>query len=127
MEWTHLPKFERHSGFRTKLNTCVRCEGYITPGDHSHFCLFREIGYELDGNFYTPGENQYHPDCIKVVNTFKTRLVRAKLGLQYPPAMTHFLFICEACTVRAVLGWELTWTSGDMQLLMIKRMRIIDI
>jgi hypothetical protein len=40
--------------------------------------------------------------------------------------MTLFPFICEACTVRAVLGRELTWTSGDMQLLMLERMRLID-
>jgi hypothetical protein len=51
MEWTYLPKCERHRGFGTKLNTCVGCEGYIPPGDHSHVCLFREIGYELDGTF----------------------------------------------------------------------------
>jgi hypothetical protein len=121
------PKCERHSGFGTKLNTCVGCEGYITPGDHSHFCLFREIEYELDGTFFSPCENQYHPEFIKVGKTFKTRLVRSTLGLQYPPpAMTHFPFICEACTVRAVLGRELTWTSGHMQLLMLKRMRLID-
>jgi hypothetical protein len=80
------------------------------------YCLFREIGYELDGTFFTPCENQYHPECIKVGKAFKTRLVRPTLGIQYPPAMTHFPFICEACTVRAVLGWELTWTYDDIQL-----------
>jgi hypothetical protein len=26
----------------------------------------------------------------------------------------------------AVLGWELTWTSGDIQLLMLEQMRLID-
>jgi hypothetical protein len=126
MEWTHLPNCERHSVFRTKLNICLGCEGYITPGDHSHFCLFREIGYELDGTFFSPCENQYHPECIKVGKPLKTRLVRATLGLQYPLAMTCFPFICEACTVRAILGWELTLMSGDMQLLMLKRMHLID-
>jgi hypothetical protein len=40
--------------------------------------------------------------------------------------MTRFTFICEAYTVRAALGWELTWTSGDMQLLMLERMCLID-
>jgi hypothetical protein len=34
--------------------------------------------------------------------------------------------MCEACTVRAILGRELTWTSGDMQILMLDRMRLID-
>jgi hypothetical protein len=62
MELTHLPGCERHSVFGTKLNTCVGCEGYITPGSISHFCLFREIEYELDGTFFTPCENQYHPE-----------------------------------------------------------------
>jgi hypothetical protein len=37
----------------------------------------------------------------------------------------RFPFICEACTFRAVLGQELTWTSCDMQLLMLERMRLI--
>jgi hypothetical protein len=40
--------------------------------------------------------------------------------------MTRFPFICEACTVRAVLGRELTWTSGDMQLLTLERTRLVD-
>jgi hypothetical protein len=40
--------------------------------------------------------------------------------------MTRFPFICEACTVRAVLGRDLTWTSIDMQPLMLERMRLID-
>jgi hypothetical protein len=43
-----------------------------------------------------------------------------------PPSRDFFPFICEACTVRAVLGRELTWTSGDIQLLMLGRMRLVD-
>jgi hypothetical protein len=126
MEWTHIPRCERHSGFGTKLNICVGCEGYISPGSVFHFCLFRKIGYELDGTLCTPCKSQYHPECIKVGKPFKTRLVRAALGLQYPPAMTHFPFICKPCTVRAVLGWELTWTSGNIQILMLECMRLVD-
>jgi hypothetical protein len=127
MEWTHLPGCERYIGFGTKLNTHMGCKGYITPGSISNFCFFREIGYGLDGTFFTPCENQYHPECIKVGKPFKTRLVRSTLGLQYHPAMAHFPFICEACSVRAVLGRELTWTSGDIKLLMLERMRFMDI
>jgi hypothetical protein len=44
-----------------------------------------------------------------------------------PPAMTRFPFICESCTLRAILRRELTWTPGDIQLLMLERMRLIDI
>jgi hypothetical protein len=126
MEWTHLPKYERHSEFGTNLNNCVGCERYNTPEENSHSCLFREIGYELDGTFFSPCENKYQSECIDVVKHFKTRLVRDTLGLQYPAAMTRFPLICEACTVRAVLGRELTWTFGDMQLLMLERMRLVD-
>jgi hypothetical protein len=92
MEWTHLPKYEHHSGFGTKLSMFVGCEGYITPGDLSHFCLFRKIGYELDGTYFSPGGKQYHPECIKVGKTFKTRLVRATLSLKYPPPPSHDSF-----------------------------------
>jgi hypothetical protein len=49
MEWTHLPKCERHSGFRTKLNTCVGCEGYITPGDHFYL---EKLGMSWMGPLY---------------------------------------------------------------------------
>jgi hypothetical protein len=74
MEWTHLPRCERHSGFGTKLNICVGFEGYIPPGNVSHLFLFRKVGYELDGTLSTPCESQYHPKCIKVGKPFKTRL-----------------------------------------------------
>jgi hypothetical protein len=126
MEWTHLPRCERHSGFGTKLNICVGCEGYIPPGNVSHFCLFRKVGYELDGTLFTPCESQYHPECVNVGKHFKTRLVRATLGLQYPPNNDSFSFHLRSCTVRAVLGWELTWTSVDIKLLMLECMRLVD-
>jgi hypothetical protein len=48
------------------------------------------------------------------------------LGLQYPPAITPFPLMCESIALRAVLGWELTWTSGDNQLLMLEQMRLFD-
>jgi hypothetical protein len=126
MEWTNLTKCERHSGFRNKLNICAGCEGYITPGDQSHFCLLRKNGYELDGASFSPRGNQYDPECIQIGKTFKTILVRATLGVQYLPAMTCFPFICESCTVRTVLRRELTWMAGDIQLLMLERMRLVD-
>jgi hypothetical protein len=126
MELTNLPKCERHIGFGTKLSICVGCEGCITPGYQSHLCLFRNTGYEFDGVPFSPCGNQYHPECIGVGKPFKTRLVRVTLGLQYPPAMTRIPFICESCTVRVVLRRELTWTLSDIQLLMLERMRLVD-
>jgi hypothetical protein len=126
MEWTNLPKCACHSEFGTNLSICVDCEGYITPGDQYHLCIFRKTSYYLDGIPFPPCGNQYHPACIKVGKPFTTRLVRATLGLEYPPAMTRFPFIYESCTIRAVLGRELNWLSRDIQLLVIKRMRFIN-
>jgi hypothetical protein len=40
--------------------------------------------------------------------------------------MMRFPFICEACTIHAILGWELTWIPGDLQLLMLEWIRLID-
>jgi hypothetical protein len=126
MEWKNLPKCQRHSGFGTKLNICVGCEGYISPGYQSHLCLFRKTGYALYGVPFSPCGNQYHLECIKARKPFKTRLARATLGLQYPPAMNCFPFICESCTIRVVLRCELTWMSSDIHLLMLERTRLID-
>jgi hypothetical protein len=103
MESTNFPKCERHSGFGTKLSICVGCEAYTTPGDQSQLCLCRKTGYELDGIPFSLCGIQYHPECIKVEKPFKTRLALATLGFQYTPAMNRFPFICESCTVRALL------------------------
>jgi hypothetical protein len=40
--------------------------------------------------------------------------------------MNHSPFICEAFTVRAILGRELTWTSGDIHIVMLECMCLID-
>ena len=46
-------------------------------------------------------------------------------GLQFPQVSDWPNFICEACTVRQVLHRELTG-PGDRRLLMLERMRLID-
>jgi hypothetical protein len=66
------------------------------------------------------------PRMYKHWKTFQDQAGASNPGPQYPPAMTLFPFICESCTVRAVLGRDLTWTSGDVQLLMLERVRLID-
>ena len=50
---------------------------------------------------------------------------RGQAGLRFPQVSDWPNFICEACTVRQVLRRELTG-PGDTQLLMLERMRIID-
>ena len=47
-------------------------------------------------------------------------------GLSYPKGLLPFLFICEACVVRAHLRTELRPTPLHTRLLMFERMRLID-
>jgi hypothetical protein len=125
MEWTELPKRERQSGFGTKLKICVGCEGYITLGGIILIFVYLErLG--MSWILFITLWQAIPPIVHKGGKPFRTRLVRSTLGLQYPPAMTKFPFICEACTVRAVLGRELTWTPGNIQLLMLERVCLID-
>jgi hypothetical protein len=59
--------------------------------------------------------------------TFQDKASEDQIGttIPPPPAMTRFPFICEACTIRAVLGKELTWTSGGIRFFIVERMRLI--
>jgi hypothetical protein len=54
-------------------------------------------------------------------------ILKCELRIEYLGQVAKKDFaICEACTVRSILGRELTWTSGDMQLLMLERMRLVN-
>jgi len=57
---------------------------------------------------------------------FRTRLAKDK-GLSFPKVTIVPNFVCEACTVRAVLRRELMRTTQDRALLMLERMRMIDL
>lgn len=67
----------------------------------------------------------YHPDCISVGEPFRSRHSDGR-GLKYPDAAALPGFVCEACTVRAMLGRELALTDNDQHLLRLERMRMID-
>ena len=66
----------------------------------------------------------YHVSCFRVGPPFSTRLRRGG-GLAFPNIQYWGTFICELCTVRAVIGRELNRPS-DFDLLGLERMRIID-
>ena len=64
--------------------------------------------------------------CYRVGIPFKTRLAKDG-GLVIPPGIHDWPhFICEACTVRSVLGRELSWSAPDTALLMLERMQTLD-
>ena len=63
--------------------------------------------------------------CFRVGAPFQSRR-RNGLGLEFPSAVKHWpVFVCELCSVRAVLGRELR-TIRDAQLMQFERMSILD-
>jgi len=103
----------------------VGCSFPITRTEGQHQCRFARTGFDQDGVIFLPCGTTYHPRCIVVGEPFNTRL-GAQKGLSFPPVEITPNFICEACTVRAMLGRELIKGSRDTALLMLERMRIID-
>jgi hypothetical protein len=71
-----------------------------------------------------PCQSAYHATCIAVGAPFVTRR-KDHAGLSFPKVTDWGTFVCEACTVRAVVRRELT-DVNDWQLLALERMRLID-
>jgi hypothetical protein len=74
-----------------------------------------------------PCRTRYHETCFKVTKPFLSRMAKEQ-GLRIPVGFGEMIpaFICECCTVRAVLKRELKTHHRDMLLLMLERMRIVD-
>ena len=89
-------------------------------------CAFATRGFPLrDGAWATPCGVRYHNECIKVGRPFTSRR-SGDAGLRFPVEIKDWPnFICEKCTVRAVLGRELTKIT-DWRLLCLERMRVLD-
>jgi hypothetical protein len=77
-----------------------------------------------DGRWARPCKSSYHPTCIRAGLPFTSRR-RHSAGLVFPDIATWPTFVCEACTVRAVLDRELTGAE-DWKLLCFERMRLLD-
>ena len=82
-------------------------------------------GFEQDGRKILPCSTSYHLGCIVVREPFQTWLPGNK-GLSFPKVAISLNFVCEACTVQAVLGCELMGTPRDRALLMLEQMRMIN-
>ena len=68
----------------------------------------------------------YHHGCQRVGHPFHTRL-REQAGQAFPSMEYVPNYMCEACTGRAVLGRELGESDEDVSILLLERMRMIDI
>jgi hypothetical protein len=94
-------------------------------------CHFATTPFELTGaqppKMSVPCQSRYHVDCFRLTIPFHSRLADEG-GLFLPPGIASILpiFICECCTVRAVLGRELTWHPRHRALMLLERMRVLD-
>ena len=82
-------------------------------------CTFRVTGFPFKTGC------QAQPECIRVGEPFTSRR-KGDAGLVFPPVTVWANYICEACTVRSVLGRELGH-PGDIRLLRLERMRTLDL
>jgi len=123
--WTGLPVPLGIDGIRNRRITCVGCSGLLPRSEDQHRCIFAMTGFEQEGVTFQPCGTTYHLGCIVAGDPFRTRLPKDK-GLSFPKVSIMPNFICEACTVRAMLGRELVRDPKDTALLMLERMRMID-
>ena len=123
--WTHLPYPQGRNGIRSRLTSCVGCHKPIHQSTGHHQCVFATTGFTQDDQRFVPCTSAYHLGCISVGEPFRTRLPAGR-GLSYPKVRITPPFICEACTVRAQIGGELTSSGRHLTLVMLERMRMID-
>lgn len=89
-------------------------------------CHFADRGFPLSSSWAVPCGVRYHKTCVCAGTPFATRLAK-RTGLQLRHSRFLPRFICECCQVRAMVDRELTDTSRDHALLMLERMRMIDV
>ena len=95
-------------------------------------CHFVTLAFELNpdqpGTVSVPCRTRYYEKCFKLTKPFLSRMAKER-GLGIPQGFGEMIpvFICECCTVRAVLGRELHCHHKDTNLLMSERMQIVDL
>jgi hypothetical protein len=122
--WTRLPVPPLHSSIANMRHLCAGMPlSWFEPQFCCHFC---DTSFTLDGRPFHPCFTRYHPVCLCIGLPFQSRLQGSK-GLRCPPRTEVWRqFVCEACTVRAVLFRELSRNAEDIVLLMLERVRIVD-
>jgi hypothetical protein len=108
----------------------VGCKLPLCNGQVALRCHFarRSFPLHLQTTPSLPCCTIYHERCFRVATPFCSRLLKDNKGLGLPRGFADVLpvFICECCNVRAVLGRELRPTPRDDALLLLERMRQID-
>ena len=113
-----------HTG--QKPTHCGACSRKLWSPDTDLICHFATKGFHLSNQRAAiPCRSAYHQKCLRVGMPFTCRR-RNKEGLHFPFVKHWPLFICECCTVRAVVKRELG-SRGDRHLLQLERMRMLDV
>ena len=116
------------AGTVPKPSVCAGCKGRV-DSTTAVVCCFATRSFCNPQDPHAPPLRAcgiaYHPTCIRVGEPFRSRH-KDDTGLRYPAAAALPGFVCEACTVRAILGRELTHTPDDRHLLCLERMQLID-
>ena len=125
--WTRLPRPPCGCSIDNRRHLCTGCWKPLTTTDLTYSCLFCDTGFQVADFKARPCCTRYHVGCISVGLPFLTRL-QARKGLFCPRDLARQRhFVCEACTVRAVLQEELGFFAWDFALLMLERVRLVDI
>jgi hypothetical protein len=120
---TPLPPMR--TGTNDRRHRCVGCKQGLSNDPGVLCCYFSDHGFSLlDGTPMRPCRSAYHPTCIAMGAPFVSRR-KHNAGLCFPDVKHWGAFVCEACTVRSVVGRELT-DETDWQLLALERMWLID-
>jgi hypothetical protein len=125
-EWTHLPLPPTAVGTRNKPDYCAGCRFPLSRTSNTIKYHFHYSGFVVDDQTYLPCCTRYHPGCIKAGLPFTT-LLPNNGGLSIPNAIKEWpFFICEVCTIRAVLQKELRSTPHEQALLILERVRTLN-
>ena len=108
----------------TRPPWCAGCRSFISGREDYLPCHFSSIGFPLGGGRSIPCGVSYHPRCFRAGLPFTSRKHQGA-GLSLPKTSGWPCFVCELCTVRAVLDRELGHPR-DTWLLRLERVRILD-
>ena len=103
---------------------CAGCLQRIQPTTSHLTCHFHSKRFKLPDKWALPCGTAYHSRCFRAGPPFTSRREK-EAGLSLPPIRYWPCFVCELCTVRAVLQRELGH-PGDRWLLQLERVRILD-
>ena len=115
------------AGFRLRQTTCAGCaERFSLRHPSVYVCHFANRGFPFSQGHAVPCGVRYHVKCVRAGAPFETRLPNST-GLELRSRGGLPRYICECCQVRALVDRELTAGRRDVCLLMLERMRTIDI